>query len=83
MSGEKADAVRVDATVALAADGTPTDIGWGVVRVLPNGTVERTCKGCGAPYDAGTGMVEERALSHSPRCPVFDVFEAVSRVIRP
>ena len=70
------DMLRVNTDVVVDTNGTPTDVGWGWVRVV-NGTVHRTCKGCGAlaisPFDPATGMVAERPIVHKPGCEAFQM----------
>ena len=73
----------IDTLVSVEGFEVPTDIGWGIVTFHKDGTLTRTCKGCGvsvtsrvteerSPLNPRAHKVESKPFQHGPGCPVWD-----------
>lgn len=68
MSGQ-----RIDSFVVIAV-GEPVDLGWGIAELHADGTLTRTCKGCGVSVTTAvgtSGKVAEAAIHHGAGCTVL------------
>ena len=73
MSDDDAEAVHLDGFLAFEV-GVPRTIGWGIAVLSPDGTLTRTCLGCGVSATtpvSDAGEVEQARIRHAAGCEVL------------